>query len=135
MRELLPEIYWYPSQVEGLTVHGGLQIRRERWSGEGPERYGDFSKEELLPFVLFHYRFGDTHGIELGYLGDRYESSRTGHLEEHDERWENRFEIAYDLRLKGKHRFLVIETIDLDREDWGQFSVHDHFFFMMMIAF
>ena len=134
-REILPEIYWYPSEEGRMIVHGGLQIRRERWSGEGPERYGDFRKEELLPFALFQYRFNDSHGIELGYLGDRYESLRTGDREETDERWENRFEIAYDLRLRGKHRFLIIETLDLDREDWGQFSVHDHFFFMMMVTF
>ncbi len=135
IREFLPDIWWYPSMERRMALNAGLQIRRERWSGEGSERYGDFSKEELLPFVLFQYGFNDTHGIEFGYLGDRYESNRTGDREETVERWENRLKLVYELKLKGLHRFRVIETIDLDREDWGQFSIHDHFFIMMMIAF
>ncbi len=135
IREFLPEIWWYRSEERRMALNAGLQLRYERWSGEGSERYGDFSKEELLPFAILHYRFNEAHGIEFGYLGDRYESSRTGGMEEIVDRWENRLEIAYELKLKGLHRLRVIETIDLDREDWGQFSIHDHFFFMMMVAF
>ncbi len=135
IREFLPDIWWYSSVERRMALNAGLQIRRERWSGKGPDRYGDFSKEELLPFVLFQYGFNDTHGIEFGYLGDRYESRRTGDREETAERWENRLKLVYEVKLRGLHRFRVIETIDLDREDWGQFSIHDHFFFMMMIAF
>jgi hypothetical protein len=135
IREFLPHVWWYPSEGSGIAFHTGLELRRERWSGEGDERHGDFSKEELLPFFVFRYRFGDVHGLELGYLGDRYRSERKGDRDETAERWENRLELVYELKLKDLHRFRIIETIDLDREDWGQFSIHDHFFFMMLIAF
>ena len=135
IREFLPDIWWYPSEDGRMALNAGLQIRRERWTGSGSERFGDFNKEELLPFVIFKYGFNQSHGIEFGYLGDRYDSSRTGERNETADRWENRLKLVYELKLKGLHSFRVIETIDLDREDWGQFSIHDHFFLMMMIAF
>jgi hypothetical protein len=39
------------------------------------------------------------------------------------------------MRFKERGRFRVTETIDLDPEDWGQFSIHDHFFLMLMLGF
>jgi hypothetical protein len=73
--------------------------------------------------------------LEIGYLADRYRSEREGAERGVDERWENRIKLSYELLLRGGSRFRIIETVDLDREDWGQFSIHDHFFTMLLVAF
>lgn len=152
VRLFLTRLWWYPSghtpgrraaergghgdtMITGRTaVCAGLQARCERWSALGDEA-GVFSKDELFPFLYVRRCFGRRHSVEVGYLADRYESERSGFEPGSDSRWENRIKISYEINFKGASRFRVIETIDLDREDWGQFSVHDHFFLMSFISF
>ena len=133
IREVLPYLELDDRIVDNATIKAGIQIRRERWSGEGESGAGSFRKDEILPFAVIAYRISDLHLVECGYLADRYEAERTGDLRDRDERVENRLSLVYELTLVGGSRVRIIETIDLDREDWGQFSIHDHFF--MQVAF
>jgi hypothetical protein len=48
---------------------------------------------------------------------------------------DNRLYIAYEYYFNETKSIRVLETIDLDREDWGQFSIHDHGFFQMQFGF
>ncbi len=134
VREFLPRLWWYPVSSPRLAMCAGIQLRRERWSGLG-EVTGSFRKDEFLPFLLIQTRLSARQMIEIGYLADRYKSEREGFDRGNDTRWENRVKLAWEIRLRGASRLRVIETVDLDREDWGQFSVHDHFFVMMFLGF
>ena len=135
IRELLPYLERDAFLGGSLSLRAGLQIRRERWAGEGDIETGAFHKDEFLPFAAMAFRFSDLHMLECGYLGDRYDSERTGILRGADERFENRLSLVYELTLDGRSMIRVIETIDLDREDWGQFSIHDHFFLQTAFRF
>jgi hypothetical protein len=117
-----------------LGICAGFQLRGERSDEEG-EGMGDFTKNEILPFALLKYRLSRTHVVEAGYLADRYDAERTGEAQDSDKRWENRIKLSWELRFGDENLIRVIETIDLDREDWGQFSIHDHFFLMTHISF
>ncbi len=133
VREFLPRLWWHPAGRD-FSVSTGLQVRRERWTGEGAED-GGFRKNELLPFILLQKRFSEVHMLEFGYLADRFDSERTGTGAGSSDRWENRLKICWEARFRGTSRFRLIETIDLDREDWGDYSVHDHFFLMLVVGF
>jgi len=116
-----------------LGVCAGFQVRSETLDSEGVEGT-DFTKDEILPFLLFKFAASGRHVLEAGYLADRYRSERSGSGDRR-EKWENRIKLAWELRFGGENLIRLIETIDLDREDWGQFSVHDHFFLMTHISF
>jgi hypothetical protein len=135
IREILPYLERDGILTGNIAFRAGLQIRRERWAGEGAMEAGSFRKDEILPFAAVVYRFSDLHLLECGYLADRYDAERTGTLRGADERFENRLSLAYELTLDGRSRVRIIETIDLDREDWGQFSIHDHFFLLVAFGF
>ncbi len=163
--EFTPRIWWYPARYrvypppgisanedgkgeEGILspfsrgyfqsgrrrvgVCAGFQIRHETLDSEGVEGV-DFTKDEVLPFILFKYAVSKSHALEAGYLADRYRSERSGG--DSRKKWENRIKLAWELRFGGENLIRLIETIDLDREDWGQFSIHDHFFLITHIAF
>jgi hypothetical protein len=135
IREFLPYLEREALWGSGVSLRTGVQIRRERWAGEGDIEPGAFRKDEILPFAAVVYRFSDLHALECGYLGDTYDSERIGTLRKSDERFENRLSLVYELTLGERCRVRVIETIDLDREDWGQFSIHDHFFIQTALRF
>jgi hypothetical protein len=135
IREFLPYLERDDILTGNVTIRAGLQIRRERWAGEGGPETGAFRKDEILPFAAVAYRLSDLQILECGYLADWYDSERTGTLRSADERIENRLSLVYELTLEGKSRVRIIETIDLDREDWGQFSIHDHFFLQVAFGF
>lgn len=135
IRELLPYLERDAFPAAGMSLRAGLQIRRERWTGEGDVETGSLRKDEVLPFAAVVLRFSGKHALECGYLGDRHYSEGTGPLRESDERFENRLSLAYELYLDERSMVRVIETIDLDREDWGQFSIHDHFFIQTAFRF
>jgi len=135
IREFLPYLERDALLGGGVSLRAGLQIRRERWAGEGDVEAGAFRKDEILPFAAMMYSFSDVHAFECGYLGDRYDSERTGAISDADERFENRLSLVYELTLDERSRVRIIETIDLDREDWGQFSIHDHFFLQTAFRF
>jgi len=135
--ELLPRLWYFPvgrgySGGNRLAFCGGASLRREWWERKGAEA-GEFEKDEFLPFISARYRVSQAHLLEAGYLADRYESERSGAGS--NLRWENRLKIVWEIRLNSRARFRIIETLDLDREDWGQFSVHDHFFLMSRVIF
>jgi hypothetical protein len=141
--ELFPRLWWYPRgrvAGEGSLRKGeaaccaGMMLRRERWERTGSGA-GRFDKDEILPFVTASYAVSKVHLLEAGYLADRYESKRTGPGAGSDLRWENRLKLMWEIRLGERGRFRIVETIDLDREDHGQFSVHDHFFLMSRVLF
>ncbi|MBD3179137.1 MAG: hypothetical protein GF417_05810 [Candidatus Latescibacteria bacterium] len=140
--ELFPRLWWYPSGGESATFlpegaaafSAGLQLRKESWSEDGHDT-GSFEKNEVLPVLLGRYALSSTHLLEAGYLADRYESERTGSIPRSEQRWENRLKLMWEVRLGKRGSFRIIETLDLDREDWGQFSVHDHFFIMSRFLF
>ncbi|NIM19180.1 MAG: hypothetical protein GTO51_02230 [Candidatus Latescibacteria bacterium] len=48
---------------------------------------------------------------------------------------DHRFYIAYEYHFGPDKAVRIIESIDLDSEDWGQFSIHDHGFFQMQFGF
>ena len=146
LAELLPQLWWYPGGTgkgkedpwrlrEGSAAFSaGIQLRRERWEKKGAQQ-GSFDKDEYLPFLLARYSPASWYMLEAGYLADSYESSRTGAGAGSDLRWENRLKLMWEIRM-GERGFLrIIETIDLDSDDWGQFSVHDHFFVMTRVTF
>lgn len=133
--ELLPYLEQDAFLTERMSLRAGVQFRRERWAGEGDIETGSFRKDEILPFAAMACRFSDMHMLECGYLGDRYISEGTGALREGDERFENRLSLVYELTLDERSMIRIIETIDLDREDWGQFSIHDHFFLQTAFRF
>jgi hypothetical protein len=135
IREFLPYLERDALIGGGVSLRAGLQVRRERWAGEGASKTGSFRKDELLPFATASFRFGGSHMAELGYLSDLYDAERTGGAADGDERTENRLMLAYELSFGERGRIRVIETIDLDREDWGQFSIHDHFFLQTAFRF
>jgi len=141
--EMLPYIWWYPAGLpkrldlpagKGFAFRAGVQFRRERWRREGVEA-GEFEKEEILPFFTARFMISPTQTVEAGFLSDRYEAVRTGMNPGSDLRWENRFKLMWEIAARGGSRLRLIETIDLDREDWGQFGPHDHFFLMAQICF
>ena len=141
--ELLPYIWLYPAGLlqrpdfpngVGPAFQVGVQFRRERWRGEGVEA-GEFEKDEILPFFTARFMISSNQMLEAGFLSDRYESVRTGMNAGSDLRWENRFKLMWEIVARGGSRVRLIETIDLDREDWGQFGPHDHFFVMTQICF
>lgn len=135
--ELLPRLWYFPRGRGGgrePAYTAGVQLRRQRWTGAG-ERTGDFSKNEILPVALALFPVGRAHLIEAGYLGDRYRSERTGADERTDARWENRLLFAWEVSFSSSGRLRVVETIDLDRRDHGQFWIHDHFFLSLMLGF
>ncbi|MBN1163553.1 MAG: hypothetical protein JXB45_03165 [Candidatus Krumholzibacteriota bacterium] len=164
LREFLPCLWWYPRgdsrtvpasprmntkdhptaapQEEALpgfgkpsfSLRAGMRIRRERYT-ERSDQSSDFRKEELLPFILMRVPVLDRHLLEIGYLGDRYRSAREGSRSRTDSRWENRLQLGGEIRFRGESRLRILETVDLDREDWGQFSVHDHFFLALFLVF
>jgi len=117
-----------------FSVCAGFQVRYEKWKARGVDP-GDFRKDELLPFCLIRSRISSRNILEAGYLADRYKSERTGSLAGESARWENRIKLAWEFLFNGKSRIRVIETLDLDPEDWGEFSLHDHFFVMMQVVF
>ena len=135
IREFLPYLERDALLGSGVSLRLGLQIRRERWAGEGTLKTGSFRKDEILPFAMASFRFGGSHMVEWGYLSDRYDSERIGSVTDRDERFENRLMLAYELSLGERGMLRIIETIDLDREDWGQFSIHDHFFLQTAFRF
>ncbi len=135
IREVLPYLERDDILEGKIALRAGLQIRRERWAGEGEVEAGAFRKDEILPFALMAYRLSDLHVLECGYLADWYDSEREGAMRGSDERIENRLSLAYELILDGRSWIRIIETIDLDREDWGQFSIHDHFFLQVAFGF
>ncbi len=156
--EFFPRIWWYPGRNHGrpefdgeeglsggedkpdrvaapsLAVCAGLQWREERWCCSGC-RSSSFEKSEVLPLVRVIKRLGGKNYLEMGFLADNYHSLREGKQESESRRWENRIELAWEIRFNSGSRLRLIETIDLDREDWGQFSLHDHFFIMVGLIF
>ena len=160
VREFVTRVWWYPyaraaAKAPGSTpkeaddaaedasdlvrrggfgVCAGLEVRRERWSGWSAATSG-FRKNETLLFLLFQRSFGGRHMLEWGYLADQYRSHGEAPQGLIDDRWENRLKLAYEVRFRRTGRCRIIETIDLDREDWGQFSIHDHFFLMLLLDF
>jgi hypothetical protein len=156
VREFIPHVWWYANagadhsanddeadaleRRAGVGVCAGVEIRREgaAYRTSGFETVGESDatrKTEFLPFLLFRRGFTAMHMVELGYLGDRYDFDAIGPGARSSERWENRIKLSYEMRFKERGRFRVTETIDLDPEDWGQFSIHDHFFLMLMLGF
>ena len=115
-------------------LSAGVQVRRERWSREGDEG-GSFRKDEILPLLTGELALSPSHSVSAGYLADLYASERTGAGAGSDSRTENRIRLSWIYRIGGRGRLEVIETIDLDGEDHGQFSVHDHFFVMLLLGF
>lgn len=144
--ELLPRIWWYPGGLSGkradtwklperaAAFSAGIQLRREEWESPGGEE-GSFEKDEYLPFLLARYSPSSWYMLEAGYLADRYESLRTGRGAGSDLRWENRLKLMWEIRMGGRGFLRIIETLDMDSADWGQFSVHDHFFLMTRVTF
>lgn len=132
--EILPRVWWTPSSGPRLSFSAGAWVRAERWAAGGDEP-GDFRKDEIMPFVRARMSPWKNHTFELGYLADRYGSERTGPVMRTDERWENRLKFAWERRFDGGSRIRLVETVDLDREDWGDYSIHDHFFMMLYLAF
>jgi len=135
--ELLPRLWYFPGgngAGRGGAYTAGVQLRRQRWTGAG-ERAGDFRKDEILPLALALIPVGRAHVIEAGYVGDRYRSRRTGTGARDVARWENRIVLAWEFSFASSGRLRVVETIDLDRRDHGQFWIHDHFFLSLLIGF
>lgn len=52
-----------------------------------------------------------------------------------DKFFDSRLAVAYEYHFRPDAVFRIIESIDLDREDWGQFSIHDHGFFQIIVGF
>jgi hypothetical protein len=48
---------------------------------------------------------------------------------------DQRISLVYEYRFSPTRSVRIIETIDLNHEDWGQFSIHDHGFFQILIGF
>jgi hypothetical protein len=64
-----------------------------------------------------HYRSG----LGEGRRDDRYQ--------------DHRIYLVYEYRFADAKIIRLIETIDLDREDWGSFSIHDHAFVQLLFEF
>jgi hypothetical protein len=79
--------------------------------------------------------------IDAGFVGQyrkREKLKRTccEILSRNNDRYQdNRLYIAYEYYFTENNSVRILETIDLDREDWGQFSIHDHGFFQMQFGF
>ena len=48
---------------------------------------------------------------------------------------DSRVYVSYEYRFSPTRMIRLIETIDLDREDWGSFSIHDHGFVQAVFSF
>jgi hypothetical protein len=48
---------------------------------------------------------------------------------------DSRLYLAYEYHFRPDAVIRIIESVDLDREDWGQFSIHDHGFFQIIVGF
>lgn len=96
-----------------------------------------------IPSIGIRYGLGEKRAsiIDAGFVGQyrkREESKRTccTVLSISTDRYQdNRLYIAYEYHFSESSSVRILETIDLDREDWGQFSIHDHGFFQMQFGF
>lgn len=52
-----------------------------------------------------------------------------------DDIHDSRVYLVYEHRFEGAKSIRLIETIDLDKEDWGAFSIHDHAFVQLLFEF
>lgn len=90
--------------------------------------------------VLFHPWRGRT-WIEAGLAAEyrrRVEDWADGGRQARQRRdtiGDRRIFLAYELRFGECRAVRLVETIDLDREDWGAFSIHDHAFVQLLFQF
>jgi len=126
--------------VVALSVR--FEKRELKWSDN--ERIGSRVKNRyIVPAFRLFYELGSTRKSEVGFAfiseyRKRTEADCIGLdyiIYKESERKDHRISISYEYRFRPHARFKVIESFDLDRRDWGQFSVHDHGFFQLIVGF
>jgi hypothetical protein len=102
---------WAPREDPKSLLEGGLAAEY-RWRDEATRSYG---VPLAAPFSNAPLASGTT------------------------KRWDDfsdhRLYLAYEHRFGPARLLRVVESIDLDSEDWGQFWIHDHFFLQLSFDF
>ncbi len=127
------------------TVGARIGVRLERWSFEWVNTEAlrsDVSSRYVVPSLRVRLALGKKKAsiVEAGYIAEyrkrnEKHESRSGIIVEESRRYDHRISIAYEYRFRPDAALRIIESIDLDRRDWGQFSVHDHGFFQLIVGF
>jgi hypothetical protein len=129
---------------ERITLRAAVRIEKRdiKWLDE--RNYETkLTNWYAIPSIGMRYGFGARRVsiIDAGFVGQyrkREELERTccEILSRDIDRYQdNRIYIAYEYYFNETSSVRILETIDLDREDWGQFSIHDHGFFQMQFGF
>jgi len=136
--------YLWLSPGHGFKVR--VDLRFERWSLEwvnADQVRSDISSSYFVPSLRVRLGLGTRRAsvVEGGYIAEyrkRRERRYIGKINEvtvDSHRCDHRLSIAYEYRFRPDVIVRIIESIDLDRRDWGQFSIHDHGFFQIIIGF
>jgi len=144
-----------------LTVSAGRRLsffaevllagRRLRWKDEvssaagttgsqtntSPQELHQVTSFYVAPVVSARFRLGRREGslVEAGLAVEdhrRRETFRLVRLEE--TRRDHRLFFAYEHSFGARLKLRIVESLDLDRRDWGQFSIHDHGFFQALMS-
>jgi hypothetical protein len=93
--------------------------------GAGLQMHPRGSRTYLEAGLVAEYR----HRTEVRSRGGRVTERSEDDFQDH------RVYVAYEYRFDDAKVIRLIETVDLDREDWGSFSIHDHAFVQLLFEF
>ncbi len=129
---------------DNALVHAAIRFEKGelKWLNENAWET-KIKSWNVLPSVGVQYYFGRRKAsiVEAAFFAQyrkREESTQTssGALARSDKKFrDHRIALVYEYRFSPTNSVRIIETIDLNREDWGQFSIHDHGFFQIQIGF
>jgi len=136
--------YLWMSVGERAVVALSVRFERRELYWTNNERIGSRIRNRyIVPAFRLFYELGARKKSEVGFAFISEYRKRTevdcigsGQIIDMDsERKDRRICILYEYRFRPDARLKIIESIDLDKRDWGQFSVHDHGFFQLIIGF
>jgi hypothetical protein len=135
---------WVPV-TERLTLRGTLRFEDHEISvGNDREQTYATTNEYVVPLVAARYGLGSRRQylLEAGFasefreqIDEKVERPDSPALisEEHFD--DHRFFIAFEYVFGETNMIRFIEAFELDAEDRGDFKIHDHGFFQLIIGF
>jgi hypothetical protein len=142
-RQYATPYVWLPVN-RMLSINAAVRFERREISWASVDgAQADVTNQYVVPSVKARLELGRRRAsaVEGGFIAEyrKRKEKITRDLSilsnSRDDYRDHRLILSYEYHFRPDAILRIIESLDLDREDWGQFSIHDHGFFQMIMGF